>query len=148
MQALEMIVRAKPGTAVEGKLSRAEAAGMKAIHREIRRVQHERRQLTLQDQKLQEELQGFIEELEEAWRELCDQHGFDPNVPIDKWTITKKNRATLDANCHPVPNKEQGSSEPGGSHDAGEQGDQQGAAELPSEGDAECGDHRSAHASG
>ena len=101
MQQPEVIVRAAAGTQLEGKLTLAEAAGIKAIFSEIKQVQHRRRELMMQDQKEAATEETTIEALDEAWRELCEVHDFDPNVPISAWTISKKNRAMLNRENHP-----------------------------------------------
>lgn len=98
----EMVLRAMPGTKTEGKLTLAEAAGIKAIHAEIRKIKHERLELAMKDQKLGVLEEETIEALEQAWRELAVQHGFDVNVPVTSWQISKKNRAMLDVACHPT----------------------------------------------
>lgn len=134
----QLIVRAKHGTGTEARLTRAAAAGLKAIFRDIKRVQHARRELVMQDQKLQQEEQTAIDDLKEAWAEQCEKHGLDPNVPIDYWTINKKNKAVLDAKCHPAKEEEHPSSNaPGSADDVGDESEQPGTDGVPAEGDNE-----------
>ena len=97
----EVVVKAAAGSNVEGKLTLAEAAGIRAIHQEIRQVDHKRRELGMEIQKLGVQWEDLVDALRQAWVELCPLHGFDPNVPVDAWEISKKNRAILNADCHP-----------------------------------------------
>jgi len=98
----EVIIKAKAGSNLEGKLTLAEAAGLRAIHAEIRQLEHRRRELALEIQKLGVEHEEVVDSLKQAWLEICPIHGFDPNVPVEAWQITKKNRAMLDPKFHPA----------------------------------------------
>jgi hypothetical protein len=138
---MEVIHKAKPGTKVKGRISVAEAAGIKALTADVNRIQHERRQLAMKDQELAEELEVAIEEYQQGWRGIAERHGFDPNVPAACWTLNKKGRVTLDSKCHPdktptkAPEPGEGAEE---NNDGGDESAADGATpeESPGSGDA------------